>query len=36
MTISMYQATVPVCIRALTNLDNILRKAEAYCEEKKS
>ena len=35
MTISMYQASIPVCIRALTNLDNLLRKGEAYAVEKK-
>ena len=35
MSISMYQASIPVCIRALTNLDNVLRKGEAYVSEKK-
>jgi len=35
MTISMYQASIPVCIRALTNLDNVLRKGEAFIQEKK-
>ena len=30
----MYQASVPVCIRALTNLDNILRKGEAFAIDK--
>lgn len=35
MTISMYQATVPVCIRALTNLDLILKKGEQYALKKK-
>ncbi|MGK0297358.1 MAG: hypothetical protein ACI9XC_000961 [Gammaproteobacteria bacterium] len=34
MTISMYQASIPVCIRALTNLDNILRKGEAFAADK--
>jgi hypothetical protein len=33
MTVSMYQISVPVCIRALTNLDNILRKGQAYALE---
>jgi uncharacterized protein len=35
MTLSMYQASVPVCIRALTNLENILQKGEAFANEKK-
>ena len=35
MTISMYQASVPVFIRQLTNLAAILRKAEAHAEAKK-
>lgn len=35
MSISVYQYTVPVCIRALTNLDNILRKGESWAKEKK-
>ena len=35
MTISMYQASIPVCIRALTNLDNVLRKGETFVKEKK-
>jgi hypothetical protein len=34
MTISMYQASIPVCIRALTNLDNIIRKGEVFATEK--
>lgn len=35
MTISMYQASVPVCTRALTNLIAILGKAKAHAESKK-
>lgn len=35
MTISMYQASIPVCIRALTNLDQFLRKGEQYAQKKK-
>jgi hypothetical protein len=35
MTISMYQASVPVCIRALNNLANVLKKGEKYAETKK-
>jgi uncharacterized protein len=35
MTISMYQASVPVFVDALTNLAAILRKAEAFAESKK-
>ncbi len=35
MKISMYQATVPVCVRALTNLDNVLKKAEEFAQKKK-
>ena len=35
MTISMYQASVPVCIRSLKNLVNILEKAARYAETKK-
>jgi hypothetical protein len=31
----MYQASIPVCIRALTNLDNVLRKGESYAADKK-
>lgn len=30
MTISMYQASVPVFVRALTNLANVLKKGEAH------
>ncbi len=35
MTISMYQASVPVCIKALNNLKNILKKGEQFAETKK-
>ena len=35
MTISMYQATVPGCVEALTNLDQILKKGEQYAAKKK-
>jgi hypothetical protein len=35
MTISMYQASVPVVTRAVTNLRAILTKAEAHAQEKK-
>jgi uncharacterized protein len=35
MTISMYQATVPVFIRILTNLNAILAKAAAHGQAKK-
>lgn len=35
MTLSMYQATIPVFIRMLTNLSAILQKAEHYAEIKK-
>ncbi len=35
MTISMYQASVPVCIRMLNNLAGILEKAAAHAEAKK-
>ncbi|HEY1996854.1 DUF1993 domain-containing protein [Paraburkholderia sp.] len=34
MSISMYQASVPVLVRGLTNLQNILGKAEAHAAEK--
>jgi len=34
MTISMYQAAIPVMLRSLTNLRNILSKAEAYAAAK--
>ena len=35
MTISMYQATVPTLVRALTNLVDILEKGAAHAEAKK-
>ncbi|WP_437279767.1 DUF1993 domain-containing protein [Sorangium sp. So ce375] len=35
MTISMYQASVPVLVRMLGNLSAILKKAVAYAEAKK-
>lgn len=35
MTLSLYQASVPVCIRALNNLAAILKKAEVHAAEKK-
>ena len=35
MSISMYQASVPVFIRLLNNLDAILQKAAAHAEAKK-
>ena len=35
MTISMYQALIPVSIRTLNNLTNILEKGSAYAETKK-
>lgn len=35
MSVSMYQASVPVFIRALTNLSAILHKAAAHAEAKK-
>lgn len=35
MTISMYQISVPVFTRMLTNLIGILEKAAVHCEEKK-
>ncbi|MGH8233340.1 MAG: DUF1993 domain-containing protein [Rhodanobacteraceae bacterium] len=34
MTISMYQASVPVFTRALTNLSVVLKKGEAFAKEK--
>jgi hypothetical protein len=34
MTISMYQASVPVFIRALTNLREVLQLGEAHAKEK--
>ncbi|MEX2352826.1 MAG: DUF1993 domain-containing protein, partial [Gammaproteobacteria bacterium] len=35
MAISMYQASIPVCIRALTNLEHLLRKGEEFADQKK-
>jgi uncharacterized protein len=35
MTISMYQASIPTFIRALTNLADILQKGADHCEAKK-
>ena len=35
MKISMYQASIPVSIRALNNLSAILKKGEAYAETRK-
>jgi len=35
MTISMYQASVPVFIRTLNNLVGILEKGATYAETKK-
>lgn len=35
MNITMYQATVPTCVRALNSLAEILRKAAAYAETRK-
>ena len=34
MTISMYQASVPVFVRALTNLSNVLKKGAAHAKDK--
>lgn len=34
MTISMYQASVPVFVRALTNLSSVLKKGEAHARDK--
>jgi hypothetical protein len=34
MTLSMYQASIPVFIRALDNLAHVLRKGEAHANEK--
>ena len=34
MTLSMYQASVPVFVRALTNLAHVLRKGEAHAAAK--
>jgi uncharacterized protein len=35
MALSMYSATVPVCIRTLGNLSTFLEKTEAFCVAKK-
>jgi len=35
MTLSMYQASIPVFVRGLKNLSTILTKAEGYATEKK-
>jgi len=35
MSLSMYQASVPVFIRALTNLSTILKKGETYAQARK-
>ena len=35
MTISMYQASVPRLINALTNLSNVLQKAQDHITDKK-
>jgi hypothetical protein len=35
MSISMFQAAVPSCVRALNNLADILQKAQAHAEAKK-
>jgi len=35
MSISMYQVSVPVLVRALTNLRSVLQKGEAHAEAKK-
>lgn len=35
MPLSMYQASIPVFLRGLNNLSEILKKAEAYAEAKK-
>jgi len=34
MTLSMYQASVPVFIRALANLQHVLKKGEAHAKQK--
>ena len=34
MTLSMYQASVPVFLRALTNLSHVLKKGEAHANAK--
>ncbi|MGA8278099.1 MAG: DUF1993 domain-containing protein [Rhodanobacteraceae bacterium] len=35
MSISMYSVSVPVFVRALTNLSNVLKKGEAHAQAKK-
>ena len=35
MTLSMYQASVPVFLRALSNLQHVLRKGEAHAQARK-
>ena len=35
MSVSMYQISIPVCIRALTNLDNFLRKGQDFAIKEK-
>ncbi|MHA6206111.1 DUF1993 domain-containing protein [Dyella soli] len=35
MTLSMYQASAPVFLRALTNLQHVLRKGEAHAQARK-
>ena len=35
MSISMYQTTIPVCVRAMTNLENVLKKSEQFARNKK-
>ena len=35
MTLSMYQASVPVFLRALNNLQHVLRRGEAHAEARK-
>lgn len=35
MAVSMYQASVPVCIRMMNNLKAIMKKGEAFAETKK-
>ena len=34
MALSMYQASVPVCLRMMDNLRNILKKGEEYAQSK--
>ena len=36
MTLSMYQASVPVCIQTLTALQGVLKKGKAHAEAKKT